>query len=305
MPSARSPRSTQRTKLRAASLFMAKRLMGSRTSAAKQLAPPTNDGAEPAASPALSPRSTTRLASLGRAAKAASARPAAPPPAGRQRVVVRVARAAGLPHDASTYAKVLVNNEWVGKTRKVPRCGAPRWGDHAKMELVVPADGRIDVTVCLAEYADDETGRCVIDARKLLRGQGPGEHRGWHAVAKARRGGAPTTLRGAYRLARAAHARARAALHRVHVEIVVTDVVAPPALAGRRARSVTSGRGDVVHGSVALFDRRRSPLRILRKHAGRRPPSWPKARRVDSGDGGDGGDADDAFFHRSSCGLFV
>ena len=67
----------------------------------------------------------------------------------------------------------------------------------------------------------------------------------------------------------------------------------------------TSGRGDVVHGSVALFDRRRSPLRLLRKHAGRRPPSWPKARRVDSGDGGDGGGADDAFFHRSSCGLFV
>ena len=64
----------------------------------------------------------------------------------------------------------------------------------------------------------------------------------------------------------------------------------------------TSGRGDVVHGSVALFDRRRSPLRLLRKHAGRRPPSWPKARRVDGGDGGDG---DDAFFHRSSCGLFV
>ena len=67
----------------------------------------------------------------------------------------------------------------------------------------------------------------------------------------------------------------------------------------------TSGRGDVVHGSVALFDRRRSPLRLL---PGRRPPSWPKARRVDSGDGGDGGDggdADDAFFHRSSCGLFV
>ena len=95
----------------------------------------------------------------------------------QQRVIVRVSKAAGLAHDASTYAKVLVNGEWVGKTRKVPRTSHPHWS-HAPFELVVDGGGPLVVTVALMEYADDETGRCAFDVRKLLRGHRPGEHVG-------------------------------------------------------------------------------------------------------------------------------
>lgn len=245
-----TPRPSPRTKRRIwrAGISLTSRIQGGRSHKAKLCA-------ESPASTKSAPTSSQHVGAPS---------PEEPRQRPQQRVAVRVTKAARLKRDASTYAKVFINGEWVGKTKKLPRTSRPHWGKHAPMVTAVPSDGPLSVTVSLREYSDEVTGQTHIDVRELLGGHSTGRHRGWHSVRRPRtpdrhHGDAFSASQTATQIA----SKITTAFIRVHVEIVVTAAPPPPETnvpATHDSRS--SSRDD---------GRRRSPRKRKHQRERRRP----------------------------------
>lgn len=192
-----------------------------------------------------------------------------------QVLTVKVLSAKGLAADASTYAKVLLNDDWLGKTRKVHRTSKPKWKAENTFSTVLDAthidEQPLMLTVVLAEYSDDVTGRVQIDLNKLLFtspsfemarcpkrtvvAHGTREHRGWHAARHRRHAGHRLrTMASIFRHVK--HKTLRGP--RVYVEVVLTQ----PKHVGEALAARPSPRS-----------RRESPLRRRKSHQQKRRPA--------------------------------